>query len=117
MIQFEHEVYDLGTLTAGEVAEGRFKFTNIGDADLIIDNVKPSCTCTTLEFPKEAIKPGESGEIYAEIDTEDKEGDQVKYFAVLFNGNPPVERVKMTFKVLPPADASPQGQEDGTGVK
>ena len=117
MIQFEQEEYDLGTLTAGEVAKGTFKFTNTGDADLYIDNVKPSCECTTLEWPKEPIKPGKSGTIYAEIDTEDKEGDQVKYFAVLFNGNPPVERVKMVFKVLPHPDASPQGQEDGSGIK
>lgn len=117
MIQFEHEEYDLGTLTAGEIAKGTFTFTNIGDADLIIDNVKPSCECTTLKFPKEPIKPGQSGEIYAEIDTADKEGDQVKYFAVLYNGNPPVERVKLTFKVLPPPGAVPQGEEDGNGIK
>ena len=99
LMEFEHSTYDLGVLKAGEVAEGRFKFTNIGKADLVIENVKPSCACTTLEFPEDPIKPGESGEIYAEIDTEDKEGEQIKYFTVIYNGNPPVERVKLIFTV------------------
>jgi hypothetical protein len=117
MIEFEQTEYDLGTIKAGEIVKSTFKFKNIGDADLYIDNVKPSCACTALEFPKTAIKPGATGEIYAEIDTEDKEGDQVKYFSVMYNGNPPVERVKLIFKVLPPEGAVEQGQEDGTGIK
>jgi hypothetical protein len=99
LIEFEHSEYNLGTLKAGEVAKGTFKFKNIGDADLLIENVKPSCSCTTLEYPEETIKPGGTGTIYAEIDTSDKEGEQIKYFTVIYNGNPPVERVKLVFKV------------------
>lgn len=99
LIEFEKATYDLGTLKAGEVAKGTFVFKNIGDGELIIENVKPSCACTTLEYPEDPIKPGESGTIYAEIDTADKEGEQIKYFTVIYNGNPPVERVKLIFTV------------------
>ena len=97
LIEFEQSTYDLGTVKQGEMVKGSFKFKNIGKGDLLIDNVKPSCVCATLKYPEEAIKPGESGEIYVEIDTTDKEGEQVKYFTVIYNGNPPVERVKLIF--------------------
>lgn len=99
LMEFEHTEYDLGTIKAGEVVKGTFKFKNIGKADLLIENVKPSCVCTTLEYPEEPLKPGQSGEIYAEIETDDKHGDQVKYFTVIYNGNPPVERVKLIFSI------------------
>lgn len=101
LIEFEKETYDLGTLQAGEIAKGTFVFKNVGDGDLLIENVKPSCACATLEYPEEIIKPGGTGEIYAEIDTSDKEGEQIKYFTVIYNGNPPVERVKLIFTVEP----------------
>ena len=99
LIEFEQSTYEMGTIKQGEVVKGTFKFKNIGNGDLLIENVKPSCVCTTLEYPEEALKPGETGEIYAEIDTSDKEGEQVKYFTVIYNGNPPIERVKLTFTV------------------
>ena len=99
LMEFEHSEYDLGVIKAGEIVKGTFKFKNIGKSDLLIEHVKPSCVCTTLEFPEDAIKPGETGEIYAEIDTKDKEGEQIKYFTVIYNGNPPVERVKLIFIV------------------
>lgn len=43
-----------------------FNFTNNGDQPLVITNVKPSCGCTTPEWPKNPIMPGESGVITAE---------------------------------------------------
>ncbi|MEM1000741.1 MAG: DUF1573 domain-containing protein [Bacteroidota bacterium] len=99
LLEFEQSTYDLGTVKQGEVVKGSYKFKNIGKADLLIENVKPSCVCATLEFPEDVIPPGKGGEIYAEIDTSDKEGEQVKYFTVIYNGNPPVERVKLVFVV------------------
>jgi hypothetical protein len=101
LIEFEKETYDLGTFQAGEFVKGSFVFKNIGDGDLLIENVKPSCACATLEYPEDVIKPGGTGIIYAEIDTADKEGEQIKYFTVIYNGNPPVERVKLIFTVEP----------------
>jgi hypothetical protein len=117
IIQFEKTEYDLGTYTAGEMVKAVFKFKNVGDADLIIDTVKPSCKCSVLKWTETAIKPGGSGEVSAEIDTADKEGEQVKYFTVLYNGNPPVERVTLKFVVKAPEGAVEQGPTDGEEVK
>ncbi|MEM7036400.1 MAG: DUF1573 domain-containing protein [Bacteroidota bacterium] len=108
VIQFEKSEYDLGTVKKGEPAKGRFIFKNVGEAPLVIENVKPSCKCTELIYPEEAIAPGASGEIYAEISTDDKSGDQTKFFAVIYNGNPPVEHVKMIFKIEDEGGVSPE---------
>lgn len=117
IIQFEQSVYDLGTFKAGEPVKAVFKFKNVGDADLIVENVKPSCKCTSLEYTETAIKPGGSGEVRAEIDTADMVGEKEKSFAVIYNGNPPVEHVTLKFTVLAPEGAAEQGATDGEEVK
>ena len=40
-----------------------FKFTNTGNAPLIITNVQSTCGCTVPSKPKEPIAPGQTGEI------------------------------------------------------
>ncbi|MGL5938755.1 MAG: DUF1573 domain-containing protein [Phocaeicola sp.] len=40
-----------------------FKFTNSGSGLLVIHQAIASCGCTVPQYPKEPIKPGESGEI------------------------------------------------------
>jgi len=40
-----------------------FKFTNTGDAPLIITDAKSSCGCTVPNPPKDPIAPGDSGEM------------------------------------------------------
>ena len=98
-IEFDQTEYDLGTVASGDTVKAVFRFKNAGQAPLLIEHVKPSCVCTQLEFPEKPIAPGAYGEIHAAIDTEDKTGDQTKYFSVIYNGNPPVERVTLRFVV------------------
>ncbi|MDO5525689.1 MAG: DUF1573 domain-containing protein [Prevotella sp.] len=40
-----------------------FKFTNVGDAPLVINQAVASCGCTVPEYTKAPIKPGEQGTI------------------------------------------------------
>lgn len=63
-IEFKEETINYGEVTKGEDDGVRvFKFTNTGDAPLIISNVKSSCGCTVPSKPKEPILPGQNGEI------------------------------------------------------
>jgi len=39
------------------------KFTNTGNAPLVIKNAKGSCGCTVPEWPKEPIMPGEASQL------------------------------------------------------
>jgi hypothetical protein len=73
-ILFENNFYDFGNVTQGEQIGYTFHFKNVGQSVLIINNVDPSCGCTTSSFPKEPIKPGEQGEIAIILDTTTKIG-------------------------------------------
>jgi hypothetical protein len=62
VMSFEKSEHDFGSITQGTPQETMFKFTNTGDAPLIITDAKSSCGCTVPEYPKNTpIAPGDSG--------------------------------------------------------
>lgn len=64
VMSFEKSEHDFGTIDAGAAQETVFKFTNTGDAPLIITDAKSSCGCTVPDYPKDKpIAPGETGEM------------------------------------------------------
>lgn len=68
-IEFKTDVIDYGTIEKGANGVRTFEFTNIGEAPLVISNVKSTCGCTIPQWPKKPIMPGESGEIAVKYDT------------------------------------------------
>ncbi len=63
-IQFETLSHDFGTFSESDpVVKCVFKFTNVGDAPLIIHQAIASCGCTVPTYTKDPVKPGESGQI------------------------------------------------------
>lgn len=91
-ITFDQEVYDYGTVTAGEVVEYSFAFTNTGVAPLTITNAKSTCGCTVPDYPKEPIPPGAKSEIKVRFNSKGKSGRQKKPVRVTAN-TWPVETV------------------------
>ncbi|WP_420602445.1 DUF1573 domain-containing protein [Flagellimonas sp.] len=64
IMSFEKSEHDFGTIAQGAAQETVFKFTNTGNAPLIITNASSSCGCTVPEYPKNTpIAPGDSGEL------------------------------------------------------
>lgn len=63
-LKFEKTTHDFGTFSEEDpVVTYIFKFTNKGDAPLVIHQAVASCGCTVPEYTKEPIKPGAKGEI------------------------------------------------------
>jgi len=63
-IEFKAETIDYGTVVKGDDSGLRvFEFTNTGNADLVITDVKSSCGCTVPSKPTEPIAPGKTGKI------------------------------------------------------
>jgi len=85
IIEFDKKEFDFGTITEGDVVDGKFIVSNKGKVDLIITNVKPSCGCTTPEWTKEAIKPGETGEIKFSFNSRGRVGKQNKSITIKAN--------------------------------
>lgn len=78
------EAKNVGTVAKGEAIEYSFRVRNAGKADLLINDVKPSCGCTIGKFDK-TIKPGEEGKITLTIDTKAFSGPISKTAVVLTN--------------------------------
>ena len=98
MIEFEKTDYDLGDFTQGEEITIDIPFKSVGSEDLEVEHVKPSCSCSELTWTEKPLASGQSGNIHAQIATDEMEvGEKTKYFTVIYNGNPGVERVKVRF--------------------
>lgn len=63
-IQFAKSTHDFGTIQEkdGDVTT-KFEFTNIGDSPLLVTRATATCGCTSPEYPKKPVRPGEKGEI------------------------------------------------------
>jgi len=68
-IEFKTDVIDYGTIEKGADGIRVFKFTNTGEAPLIITKVKSTCGCTVPSWPREPIVAGKTGEIKVKYDT------------------------------------------------
>lgn len=63
VMKFEESEYDFGEIEGGTNVEHIFKFTNTGDAPLVIVDAKSSCGCTVPQYTKDPVPAGESGEL------------------------------------------------------
>lgn len=85
----ENDAYDFGTVKEGEKVEHEFKFTNTGSAPLIISNVQASCGCTTPEYSKNPVAPGETGLVKVVFNSAGQLGKQHKVITVSSNASSP----------------------------
>jgi len=88
VVEFERDTFNFGTVIEGEKVAYSYRFKNVGNADLIINDAKGSCGCTVPEFPKKPIKPGESNSINVVFDSKGRTGEQIKSVAIIANTEP-----------------------------
>tara|TARA_B100001059_G_scaffold170928_1_gene170983 strand:+ start:138 stop:584 length:447 start_codon:yes stop_codon:yes gene_type:complete len=85
-ITFDRIFHDFGIISEGEIAKTVFTFTNTGKNDLYIVDAIGSCGCTVPKYPKNIpIKPGESGDIEVNFDTNGRPNLQQKMIKVSAN--------------------------------
>ena len=100
-IEFENKNYAFGQIVKGQVVEHSYIFKNTGNIDLIIEEVDPSCGCTTPEWTKEPVKPGETGKIIVKFDTQHQSlGNKTKQVAVYSNTSPSRNLLQFTAQVV-----------------
>lgn len=64
-ITWKSESIDVGNIPQGKPKVIRFEFTNTSSKPIIIENVAPSCGCTTADYTKTPIQPGKKGFVEA----------------------------------------------------
>ena len=87
-ISFEHTAHDFGRVESGPTYTATYKYKNTGNANLFISSADASCGCTVATWSKEAIKPGESGDITVNFDSKGRTGEQLKTVTVTTNTEP-----------------------------
>ncbi|MBR0073252.1 MAG: DUF1573 domain-containing protein [Bacteroidales bacterium] len=99
VIKFDKDQHDFGRLSKGEMVSYSFKFTNTGNADLLVKECSATCGCTVADFPKNSIKPGESGFITVSFNSANKHGQQIQTVTVGTNAQPSRYILKITAQV------------------
>lgn len=98
-LTFETEEIDYGTIAQHADGERTFKFTNTGEAPIVISNVKTSCGCTVPEYSRTPILPGETSEITVKYAT-NRLGVFKKTITVMSNADQPTKVLKIKGEVL-----------------
>ncbi|MDA3865307.1 MAG: DUF1573 domain-containing protein [Salinivirgaceae bacterium] len=85
-ISFDEVVHDYGQLLETDgISKYNFEFTNTGSTPLIINRVNPSCGCTSSNYTKKPIQPGEKGFVSAEYNPTNRPGPFNKTIRVYSN--------------------------------
>lgn len=98
---FVSEEIDYGKIEQHADGVRVFKFTNTGDAPIVISAAKGSCGCTVPTYPKNVIQPGETGEINVKYAT-DRIGAFTKTVTLTSNASEPSKVLRIKGEVLNP---------------
>jgi hypothetical protein len=99
--QFQEMEFDFGTIDEGKVIEHLFKFTNNGQAPLVISNITASCGCTSPDWTKTPVKPGDEGFVKVVFNSTAKTGTQAPTVTIQANTSPNVTRLRLKGNVTP----------------
>jgi hypothetical protein len=103
-ISWISDSHDFGTITedAG-VQEWNFEFVNTGNEPLELKAVKPSCGCTSADWTKSPIGPGEKGFVKASYDPKGRgHGNFNKSITITTNEAQPTSYLRISGNVLNP---------------
>src|SRR5690606_962638 len=88
IITMTNDTFNFGEAKEGDKVSHEFEFVNDGNTPLIISSVTASCGCTTPNYPKQPIQPGEKSKIEVVFDTKNQPGMQHKVITMFSNAHP-----------------------------
>jgi ankyrin repeat protein len=121
-ITFAPETLDLGLMQPGVPKTGIITLTNHGDKPVQIKKAIASCGCTTPNWPREAIGPGETAEIEITLKPSLKQGQKLNKRVTLqmVSGPPQILKIAgevgLFVRVSPTFLDAGQKSEDGVDL-
>lgn len=97
---FKNTKQHFGFVKKGEVVRLEFHFINKGDEPLMIMEAKAACSCTTVDFPKQPILPGQSSKMIIYFDTKSVYDRQDRMVEVLSNAKNANQTIRFKGVVL-----------------
>lgn len=102
VISIENNKHDFGSIPEeGGKVKHTFTIKNIGNKNLIIEEVKSPCGCTVPSWPKEPIAPGKEASINAVYDPMFRPGVFNKTLTIKTNAEPKNGFITIMGEVLP----------------
>ena len=101
-ISFETTRHHFGEIIQGEHVTYAFKFTNSGNAPLLISSANATCGCTVPDFTKEPVQPGETGFINVTFNSEGKSGMESKTVSIIANTTPNTTVLTISAEIIVP---------------
>lgn len=102
VITFEETEHDFGRINE---ADGRvttvFTFKNEGMEPLVLSNVRASCGCTTPNWTREPVEPGQTGTIKVTYNPNGRPGRFQKTITVTSNATEGTKRLYIKGEVIP----------------
>lgn len=97
-VEVPEPMKDFGKVSKGQTIEHAYEIRNTGDEDLEITHVIPACGCTVAEYDK-VIRPGETGKVHAEINT-NLLGERSKRYITVYTNDPKRPAVQLLYDVM-----------------
>lgn len=101
-LQFDDTKKSFGFVKKGEVVVIDFTFQNTGITPLIINDAKTECSCTTIDFPKQPVAPGQKGTIKVSFDTKSVYDRQDRTVEIVSNAAGSPQKIRFRGVVLKP---------------
>ncbi len=89
-----------GNIYEGDTLRYTYHFTNTGNLPLKIINVNASCGCTTPEWSKELVQPGEKGFVKIKFDSQGRTGLNSKTVTIYANTLPIDNQISFRVNVM-----------------
>ena len=86
-LKFSDSKKNFGFVKQGTLVDVVYEFTNAGNAPLVITEAKVECSCTSVEFPKQPIAPGQKNKILIKFDTKTVYDRQDRIVEIYSNDN------------------------------
>lgn len=95
-IKVKNDKKNFGFVQRGTLVKNEFEITNTGNAPLLINEAEVSCSCTTVDFPKQPILPNQTSTINVNFNTASVYGRQDRI--VIIHSNAKNGDVKLRYK-------------------
>ncbi len=116
-VEFEKSKHDFGTIAEADgLAYVGFRYKNVSDKPFVINNVVTSCGCTTPEYRKAPLMPGEESVIKVAFNPQGRPGYFSKDIVIYSDNRRHEDRLIISGSVTPrPLTTEEQFPVDGGG--
>ncbi len=87
-LRFESYSHDLGSVEEASRTTLTFPFRNAGKQELVVSQIRPSCTCLKIDTFTENVSPGGQGQIALTFDATGLQGG--RYYRLYIESNDPI---------------------------